>query len=185
MAHFHCYGREITKTITVFSYPPVVHRDYSFLHAPRLMLFPLSISFPLQSILLLLPVTIPSCSSHAITKLWWSAGAHVGLSHTEIQGTATHIFLLPTVWGISTQKAVSRSEEWGEVRSPQWAAPIPPSHSWETNGTSASYVFTCALWSLFSSSCLINCFVSFSSFLLLPTVLFAYKRWWWGEAIKA
>lgn len=38
------------------------------------------------------------------------------------------------------------------------------------------YFVTCALWSLFSSSCLTSCFVSFSSFLLRLRVLFAYKR---------
>lgn len=59
---------------------------------------------------------------------------------------------------------------------PVWGTPILKSHSWETKGTSASYIFTCALWSLFSSSCLISCFVSFSSFLLFLKALFAYKR---------
>lgn len=71
---------------------------------------------------------------------------------------------------------MSHSEERGKVQSPHWIPPVLTSCSWEINRTSASYVFTCALWSFFSSSCLINCFVSFSSFLLLLRVLFAYKK---------
>lgn len=78
-------------------------------------------------------------------------------------------------WGISAQRPVSHAEEWGELQSP-FGSPHPHKSLLGTKGTSVSCIFTCAVWSLFSSSCLINCFVSFSSFLLFLRALFAYER---------
>lgn len=90
-----------------------------------------------------------------------------------MQSPATCTFLLLMTGGILAQKAVSHSK--GRCRA-HFGYLHPQSHSWETKGISVSYIFTCALCSLFSSSCLINCFVSLSSFLLFLRALFAYER---------
>lgn len=89
-----------------------------------------------------------------------------------------HMDLPPAAAGWGNFSTEGSEPHWG-VRGgaePILGTPALPSHSWETKGTSASYILTCALWSLFSSSCLINCFVSFSSFLLFLIALFVYKR---------
>lgn len=144
------------------------------------MLLPLSISFPLQCILLLLPVTIPSCSSYTVTKSWWSPGAHVDLSQIELQGPASYTFLLLTDSLAGLQHRRPQCEVRGSAK-PTLGTPMFASPICLPRVTPVSYIFTCALWSLFSSSCLINCFVSLSSFLLLLIDLFAYKR---EEGIK-
>lgn len=176
--HFRCCGRERTKAISVFLYPPVMHRGNGW------------VSYILQG-WCYFPFLSPSLFSPLLSLSLFPLVLHAHLQNYNGNYDALRVWHgfvpqrdagpchrhLPAAAGWGGCSTVGSEPHWAvrELQSPFW---VPPSSESPLGpkGTPLSSLLTCALWSLFSSSCLINCFVSFSSFLLFLRALFAFKR---------